>query len=91
MSSEEPDMSGEEDLKALCANSHVEFTLSVQKLDEVAREVLVFQEEVGEAQRQIEARLARRAAALQREAAARAAAAASRSAAAKLLSGESNL
>lgn len=73
------------DVQTLCAESHVPFTRSVRKLDEVCRDVHHFQQQVAAQQQVIETRLARRAAALRREAAARAAAAASRAAAEKLL------
>lgn len=77
-----------EDVQALCANSHAPFNESVRKIDEVCKDVRLYQNEVSEMQQVLDLRMARRAAALQREAAARAAAAASRTAAAKLFAAQ---
>lgn len=83
-----PKSEEDDHVQALCANSHAPFNESVRKIDEVCKDVRLYQNEVSKMQHVLDLRMARRAAALQREAAARAAAAASRAAAAKLLAAQ---
>lgn len=75
----------DDDVKSLCADSHAAFTTSVEKLDDVCRELRRFEKQVSETQQAIDAKIYRRQAALKKEVAARTAAKASRQAAEKML------